>query len=401
MHALLLEQLKLAGITLESLPKDVQDLLAKIDAAYERQIADSLIFQKAAESSADAVAILDDKGMITYTNPSWQTLTGYTSQESIGKDLSMLRSNKTSIGTSQALDEALRNHTQFGSDDLVHHRKDGTEYYVSLHLYPANENGTARHFVALQQDITARKISDTSKSEFVSLVSHQLRTPLTSIIWNLEILQDIDLRKLPPDQISTLIGSTHRSSKRMAETIDTLMQLSNLEVGKTQPNFTQVELVTLFETVRSEQLPEYLKKEQQITIDCPATMTLSTDPALLKEVLSNLLNNSVKYTPAKGTMTLRATRKDDQVLIEVQDTGYGILARQQDKVFSKFFRGDNVRYIENTGNGLGLYLVKNLIELLRGTITFRSEENKGTTFIITLPFQITKETTPALETFVK
>ncbi len=358
-------------------------------------------FEQIVESSIDAICLLEPNGVISYVNPAWEHLTGYAAAESHGKTLHFIRSDKTARKALTLVDDAIAHGQPFLSEEIIHRRKDGREYYASLQGYPLAEEPLTGRMVVAHRDITERKIAEISESEFVSLVSHQLRSPLTSIIWNLEILRDADLKRLPPDQLSTLIGTTHRSSKRMAETIDTLLQLSNLEVGKTQPNFAYVELPTLLETVRSEQLPEYLKKEQTVNIDCPANLTLSTDSVLLKEILTNLLNNSVKYTPPRGTMVLRAFRADGAVTIEVSDTGYGIPQRQQDKVFTKFFRGDNVRYIENTGNGLGLYLVKNLIELVHGRISFRSIENDGTTFTLVLPERPPSDSERELQSFVR
>ncbi len=359
------------------------------------------LFEQIVESSIDAICLLEPDGTISYVNPAWEHMTGYAAAESYGKTLRLIRSDKTAQNVLKLFDDAIAHGQPLLSEDIIHRRKDGQEYYVSLQAYPLTKEPHSSRMAVVHRDITERKIAEISESEFVSLVSHQLRSPLTSIIWNLEILRDADLKLLPSDQLSTLLAGTHRSSKRMAETIDTLLQLSNLEVGKTQPNFAYVELPTLFETVRSEQLPEYLKKEQTVNIDCPANLTLSTDSVLLKEILTNLLNNSVKYTPPHGTMVLKASRGDGTVTIEVSDTGYGIPQRQQDKVFTKFFRGDNVRYIENTGNGLGLYLVKNLIELLRGHINFRSSENEGTTFTIMLPERAPTEGERELQSFVR
>lgn len=349
------------------------------------QAQNTLMFQKAVESSTEAIAFLAEPGTIMYVNPAWERLTGYSRAESLGQTVDLLRSGKTSMGVDEALKDALRNRQSFHTEEIVHQRKGGQEFNAAVTCYPITTADDLPISVVVESDITERKLSDRSRGEFVSLASHQLRTPLTSVIWNLELLQGTDVAKMSRDQLENLLQSAHRSSKRMAETIDTLMQLSNLEVGKLQPNFTYVELAGLCETIRTEQLSEYLKRQQTVTISCPPDLTVLTDPVILKEILNNLLNNAVKYTPAGGKIEFRAERTADGTRVLVADTGYGIPAHQQQKVFTKFFRGENVQYIEASGNGLGLYLVHQLVRLLRGQITFTSEERKGTTFCISLP----------------
>ncbi len=344
-----------------------------------------LMFQQAVESSMDAIAFMTEPGTLMYVNPAWERLTGYSKAECLGSTLDLLRSGKTSVGADEALKGALRARQRFHSEEIVHRRKDGTEFHAAVTVYPITGDNDLPLNVVVESDITERKLQDKSRGEFVSLASHQLRTPLTSIIWNLELLQSADVAQMSRDQLMNLLQGAHRSSKRMAETIDTLMQLSNLEAGRLQPNFTYAELTGLLETIRAEQLPEYLKRQHAVTIDCPRDFTVITDPVILKEVLSNLLNNAVKYTPSGGQIRFHAERRGQETVVEVADNGYGIPIHQHDKVFTKFFRGENVQFIETSGNGLGLYLVRQLISLLRAQISFTSEEHKGTAFTITLP----------------
>ena len=110
-----------------------------------------------------------------------------------------------------------------------------------------------------------------------------------------------------------------------------------------------------------------------------------TDPALLKETLSNLLSNAVKYSPDGGTISISVRKNTEKIAITVKDTGCGIPRKEQEKVFTKFFRAPNAMKIKTDGTGLGLYLVQSLVKLLGGSITFTSEENKGTVFTIVLP----------------
>ena len=121
------------------------------------------------------------------------------------------------------------------------------------------------------------------------------------------------------------------------------------------------------------------------TVTCDDGLKIKTDPILLKEILSNLLNNAIQYTPEGGKIEVRITRTNDSIECRVQDNGLGIPKHQQDKIFEKFFRAENATIRDSNGTGLGLYLVKNLVDLLGATISFTSKENDGTTFTVVLP----------------
>ena len=125
-------------------------------------------------------------------------------------------------------------------------------------------------------------------------------------------------------------------------------------------------------------------------MDCPAHLRLHSDPTFLKEILVNLLQNAVKYTPDGGRIALSARAEGGNAVIQVKDTGYGIPPHQQKNVFQKFFRGENILGRDTSGSGLGLYLVSLMTDMLRGTIAVRSEQDKGTTFTLTLPLHVSQ-----------
>lgn len=221
--------------------------------------------------------------------------------------------------------------------------------------------------------------------DFMALAAHQLRTPLTAIRWALGRLE----RMLHPQESAgtslRLIREAHNATIRMTETINTMLAISRIEAGKTTIQRADLSLHALLDGLRDQYRPATSSRGQSLHVRCPTFLSLATDPHFLKEILQNLLSNAIKYTPEHGVITVTAKGAGACVRIEIQDNGYGIPERQQDRIFTKFFRGDNVVDKETDGTGLGLSLVFLLTKVLGGTIAFRSEEGKGTTFTLELP----------------
>ncbi|MBI3331885.1 PAS domain S-box protein [Candidatus Peregrinibacteria bacterium] len=241
-----------------------------------------------------------------------------------------------------------------------------------------------RGHILLYRDVTQERRTDAAKSEFMSLASHQLRTPLTAIRWSLSKLSKSMKHKATDLEYNILLEG-HHEAVRMAETIDTMLAISQIESGKVRLRKATVALKPCLTTTLDQFKDEYSSRHQVITVDCAEGMEIPADPKVLKEILTNLLSNAVKYTPAHGTISMTARKEGAHISIAVTDTGYGIPAHQQHQIFDKFFRCDNILHKETDGTGLGLYLVSLLVQLLSGTISFTSREGEGTTFLVSFP----------------
>ncbi len=171
----------------------------------------------------------------------------------------------------------------------------------------------------------------------------------------------------------------------MAETIETMLAISRIESGKLQPVRSLLFLHTLLAEVAEAEQEEIARKGHALTLECAEDLHIASDAHFLKEVLGNLLQNAIKYTPPGGSIALRARQEGGAIHLDVQDTGYGIPRHQQPLIFRKFFRAENVASHVTEGSGLGLYLASLMTELLGGQISFVSEEGKGSTFTLTLP----------------
>jgi signal transduction histidine kinase/GAF domain-containing protein len=273
-----------------------------------------------------------------------------------------------------------RRHISLGSEIYL---KSGT--ILSRDYVPLHVNGRYRGFLLLYRDITREKKIDASKSEFMSLASHQLRTPLTAIRWALGKMETSLAKGQTGERERRLLAESRRAAVRMADTIDTMLTISRIEAGKLEPNIQRIRLQNLLEELQQQFQRAYEEKRQSFTIHCAADLWCENDEQMLKEVLRNLTHNAIKYTPEGGTVSLAADARGDDIVLTVQDTGYGIPSYQQEKLFSKFFRGDNVVSLDTNGTGLGLYMTSLLIRLLRGSISFISKEQQGTTFTVSLP----------------
>lgn len=239
-------------------------------------------------------------------------------------------------------------------------------------------------------DITKEKEVDKMKSEFISITSHQLRTPLSSMKWFLEMLVNGDLGQMEEKQKS-VITDIYNSNERIIMLVNDLLDVSRMESGKVVLEPTPTNIIDFFKSMLPEVEQNFTKRKQTFEFDRPETLPrISIDPKLIWQAVSNLLTNASKYTPDGGRVTLKLTLESQNILIQVIDNGYGIPEFQKSRIFEKFFRADNISKME--GTGLGLYIVKEIIEVSGGKIWFESLEGKGTTFSFTLPLMGSKPT---------
>lgn len=249
---------------------------------------------------------------------------------------------------------------------------------------PIFVKGVSRGHVFLYRDITQERRVDAAKSEFMSLASHQLRTPLTSVRWALGRLGKMLQGKIaePEDR---LLETAKSAVAHMSSSIDTMLQISRVEAGKITLQKTDVPLGELLRSVLDDHRVLAATASVTVSLDCPEDVAVLTDARLLEEIFINLLSNAVKYTPAGGRVDVSVRLAEGGVYISVADTGYGIPLHQQRKIFTKFFRGDNILRMHTDGTGLGLYLSHRLAQLLGADLSFQSREGEGTTFTLRLP----------------
>jgi PAS domain S-box-containing protein len=337
------------------------------------------------DSSTEAVSITKPDGSIIYVNPSWSTLNGYSVEEAIGRNSRLLKSAETKPEVFVGLWDKISSKLAYRTEDIVNKRKDGTTYLAELSIYPIIEGEETLFYVSLCQDISLRKEIDRAKTEFVSLASHQLRTPLSAIRWYSEMLLSKYVGELN-DKQRQYVKEIYAGNLRMVDLVNALLNVSRLDLGTFAIDPENVNLVEICESVLSELTPQVTEKNQtveRVFVQAPATYL--ADPKLIRIIFQNLLSNSVKYTQPGGALAVEIAAREGRLYIRVTDNGYGIPKAQHGHIFEKLFRADNVRQKDTEGTGLGMYIIKAIVESSGGQITFDSEENKGTTFHVLLP----------------
>lgn len=255
---------------------------------------------------------------------------------------------------------------------------------LSCDYVPIASQGMHHGHLLLCRDITEEKRIDQAKSEFLSLSSHQLRTPLTGIRWSFGRLEKM-LRGRVSALEEELIFGGKQAAARMCETIDTLLMIARIESRLFSPHFLTISLSEFLQDIVVSLSDAARRKKQTMSVICPHSLSVRTDPRLLREICTNFLGNAVKYTPEGGVIRVRACLDGDDVRIDVEDTGIGIPAHEQQRVFQKFFRAQNARLVDQDGTGLGLYLAYTAASLLEATLSFTSVIGRGTTFTILHP----------------
>lgn len=233
-------------------------------------------------------------------------------------------------------------------------------------------------------DVTEHKHLDLAKTVFLHAVSHQLRTPATAVRWTLSTLRESCHGKMHEIQ-KGLLEDAERATEQMIRTLDTMLEVSNVESGKIELKLHRVPLRSLLEEVHQTFKREIASKGHAFSIDCPQTISLRTDPDLLREIFASLFKNAIVYTPPGGSIRVVVQGQDDaHIRVDIHDNGCGIPQHEQYRVFTRFFRGSNAAIHLPDGSGLGLYLTQALTRLLGGSISFVSEKNAGSVFTVVL-----------------
>lgn len=271
------------------------------------------------------------------------------------------------------------------SEKVLYITNSGKQVPISLTVSPIILGGRPVGAIQVFRDITLENEIDRMKSEFISVASHQLRTPLSAIKTYTHMLIEGYMGPISEEQtvaLDTIINATNT----MNELISTLLNIARMESGSIEISSAEHDARRLVADIVGQH--KLSAEERGITLSFrnhPQPIHLHTDSFIVKEVLANLVGNAIKYTPNGGTVTVQVRNTATSVVFTVKDSGIGIPVPVQHKIFTKFFRAPNALKQETTGTGLGLYVVHGLVRTLHGKIWFRSEEGQGSAFFVSLP----------------
>lgn len=223
------------------------------------------------------------------------------------------------------------------------------------------------------------------KTEFVSIASHQLRTPLAGVRWSMNLLNSGTLGKFSEEQEKYLV-LVKEGNERMIRLVNDLLDVSRIEMGRVVLIPRETNLYILIEKIIKNFTPICQASNTQIVLDADETLpNVYSDPDKLYMVIQNLIDNAIKYSKGKGEIKVVLKREDGFIKTSIEDHGVGIPEKQKKFIFQKFFRSDNIMKYQTIGTGLGLFIAKSIIEQSKGKVWFESKEGEGTTFYFTLP----------------
>jgi len=251
-----------------------------------------------------------------------------------------------------------------------------------VHVSPLTLAGE-RHAISVFYDITRIERLERVRQEFLSNISHELRTPLTSILAFVETLEDgaIDDR----DNNRRFLATIRRNAERMHALIADILELSLIESGKVTIEKRQVRIANIVDEIYASLSSKAAKRGVTLENEIPSGAFVFADAARLEQMLTNLIDNAIKFNRPEGSVSVGLHNEGDRVVITVADTGEGILPEHQHRVFERFYRADRSRAREVGGTGLGLAIVKHLARLHGGEVSVRSRLSEGTVFSIEFP----------------
>lgn len=359
-------------------------------------------FKLAVESASDHIVITDTKGIITYANRAVEETTGFSNVEVLGKeagDKILWGTDGSSTFYAGIFDTLIKEKRSF-IGEVQNKRKDGEHYIAHTTISPIyDEDGNVEFFVCIDRDITKEKQIDKAKTEFVSLASHQLRTPLSTINWYIEMLLSGDAGEVTDTQ-KKYLSEAYESTQKMVALVNALLNVSRLELGTFAVEPTTVVPATLVKEVIRGISPLFTQKgiEVRTFFDKELEEEMIADKNLLSIVFTNLISNAGKYGHNNSVVEVRLEKKKEGqvcpgdhtvktsgMLFSVSDSGYGVPTQEQSHLYEKMYRAQNIKTLDVDGTGLGLYIVKKILEELGGITWFVSEENKGSTFFAFFP----------------
>lgn len=358
------------------------------DITDQKQAEEKLLeLSRAVEQSPATVVITDTQGRIEYVNPKFTELTGYSFDEVRGKNPSLLKSGEQSLDFYQKLWKTITEGREWRGQ-FHNRKKNGELYWESASISPiVDPEGKTIHFLAVKEDITELKKLEKIKDDFISTVSHEMRTPLTAIAESVRLVEDLSLGTLNESQKKFLhIG--RKNIDRLSRFINDVLDFQRFQHGKTELHLTKQNINALCEEVHSNMKALAIIKRS--SFDCvlaPDLPDIFVDRTKILQALTNLVSNAIKFGEKKPVKIATAVEGDNAIRVSVMDEGLGIRTEDLDGIFQSFAQVGPIESRTPGSSGLGLAITREIILAHNGKIWVESAAGKGSVFHFVIPIQ--------------
>jgi len=357
----------------------------------EKQTAESAWVRNQAlfNSIGEGLIVIDERGLVANANPAAAAMLGYSADEMSGQWFP--RVVQATDATGQKLDAfdrpAIRALLKGGvvTEQIYYRRKDGSMFPAAVTVSPVVMADKPIGAIEVLRDLTREHELERTKEEFVSLASHQLRTPATGVKAYISMLLDGYAGKLSHRQ-QQFLQKVYDTNERQLQIVGDMLSVARMDAGRMVPDLAETDLTALITAIVDEQRPTLGRRRQQLEIKVPsAPLAALVDPKLIHMAVENIVSNASKYTPERGTVAVELGATAQHAVLTVSDNGVGIADVDLPKLFQRFSRIDNPLSARRGGSGLGLYLAQAIVLLHQGRIRVHSRVGVGTTFTIELP----------------
>ncbi len=365
---------------LDAKQREVQGLSAELERLRQQSFHDKDELQAILSSMVEGVIVVRHDGRIIYVSPNASQMLQMRSKEVVDKLYwEAIRHQQINACLKDALEgqKAVNKEVVFmGAEDA----------FFSMQISPVVKEGKLSSVAAVFHDITELKKLLRLRSEFVANVSHELKTPLTSIKGFVETLRDeggiedgVNARKF--------LEIIHKQTERLEMLVADLLTLSSIESREAKMELVRQDLASIIQAVLVMEKKSIDRVGHEIVLELPASLpSIYVDRDRMEQVFINLLDNAVKFTQPKGRIVIRAIAQERFVRVDVEDNGSGIAPEHVNRVFERFYRADKVRTGGSGGTGLGLAIVKHIMQAHQGRVEVHSKPGSGSTFSIFIPF---------------